>query len=111
MPHKMEDEELSNLYEDLKVVLESLQDVEEYFSCILHDLNTLILLFYLTYSFTDLTESNATYSDLYHTVCEFLTGELDETEAGSLSGYTERTVGTGCRTCYRQSKRHRQRRI
>ena len=41
MPHKMEDEELSNLYEDLKVVLESLQDVEEYFSCkFLHDLNS-----------------------------------------------------------------------
>lgn len=80
LPHKMEDEELSNLYEDLKVVLESLQDVEEYFSCMLHDLNSLILLFYLTYSFTDLTESNPTFSDLYHTVCEFLTGELDETE-------------------------------
>lgn len=78
-PHKLEDEPLQQYYEDLKLMLESLQDIEEYFSCILHDLNSLILLFYLTYSFSDLTEKDSTYADLYHTVCEFLDGELDET--------------------------------
>lgn len=80
LPHKMENEQLQQYYDDLKIVLESLQDIEEYFSCILHDLNSLILLLYLTYNFEELTEKNTEYADLYHTVCEFLTGELDETE-------------------------------
>ena len=80
LPHKMSDAELQEFYQDLETVLESLQEIEEFFSCMLHDLNSLILLFYLTYRFSDLTERDSTYADLYHTVCEFWSGELNETE-------------------------------
>lgn len=80
LPHNLSDEELSDLYKDLKEMFEVLEQIEEYFSCILHDINSLILLFYLVYSFKDITESSAAYADLYHTVCGFLNGELTLTE-------------------------------
>lgn len=80
LPHNMDDEALHEHYESLKEVLEQLQDIEEYFSCMLHDINSLILLLYLTYTFKDLTENTASYSDLYHAVCDFFNGEWNETE-------------------------------
>lgn len=90
LPHNMDDETLHAYYDSLKEVLEQLQDIEEYFSCMLHDINSLILLFYLTYSFKDLTESVASYSDLYHAVCDFFNGEWNETEkAAFLETLTE----------------------
>ena len=67
-------------YEELKEMYEVLEQIEEYFSCILHDINSLILILYLSYSFKDLTEGSASYSDLYHTVCEFIEDELDAAE-------------------------------
>lgn len=90
LPHKMEEEELSAFYEELKEMYEVLEQIEEYFSCILHDINSLILILYLSYSFKDLTEGSASYADLYHTVCEFIEGELDATEkAAYLDTLTE----------------------
>ncbi len=80
LPHKMNDEELSKLYEELKEMFEILEQLEEYFSCILHDINSLILILYLSYSFKELTESSTSYADLYHAVCEFVEGELDSAE-------------------------------
>lgn len=80
LPHKMNDDELSEFYEELKEMYEVLEQIEEYFSCILHDINSLILILYLSYTFKDLTEGSASYSDLYHTVCEFIEGELDAAE-------------------------------
>lgn len=80
LPHQLSDEALDEVFEELKEIYEKLKDIEEYFSCILHDLNSLILLFYLTYSFEDLTERNVTYADLYHTVRSFLNGEMPLTE-------------------------------
>lgn len=90
LPHTLSDEELSALYEDLKEMFEVLEQIEEFFSCILHDLNSLILLFYLTYSFEDITEGSAAYADLYHTVCAFLSDQLSLTEkAAYLDTLTE----------------------
>lgn len=90
LPHKMEEDELSAFYEELKEMYEVLEQIEEYFSCILHDINSLILILYLSYSFKDLTEGSASYADLYHTVCEFIEGELDATEkAAYLDTLTE----------------------
>ncbi len=80
LPHTFSDDQLSALYDELKEVFETLEEIEEYFSCALHDLNSLILLFYLAYSFGDLTESSASYSDLYHTVCAFVGDTLTLTE-------------------------------
>jgi hypothetical protein len=80
LPHKMENEALGEAYGDLNELFEVLEEIEEYFSCILHDINSCILLLYLSYSFTELTQRDAAYGDLYHAVCEFLGGEWNATE-------------------------------
>ena len=95
LPHKLSDEELANFYEELKETFEALEQIEEYFSCILHDINSLILLFYLTYSFTDITEGSAAYADLYHIVCDFISDKLTLTEkAAYLDTLTEQLEAT-----------------
>lgn len=80
LPHALSDEALAAFYAELKETFEALEQIEEYFSCILHDINSLILLLYLRYSFADLTQDSAAYADLYHTVCAFLSDELSLTE-------------------------------
>lgn len=80
LPHKMTDEALAEAYGELNELFEALEEIEEYFSCILNDINSCILLLYLTYTFTDLTQKDAAYSDLYHAVCEFVGGEWNLTE-------------------------------
>ena len=80
LPHKLENEELKELFDELTALAESLGELQDYFDCIFHDIQSLILLLYLTFSFEELTETDASYADLYYTVCEFLNGEADETE-------------------------------
>lgn len=80
LPNQLSHEALIGCYEEMEEVFEALEEIEEYFSCILHDINSLILLFYLTYSFTDLTEGSAAYADLYHIVCDFISDKLTITE-------------------------------
>ncbi|MDD4842706.1 MAG: hypothetical protein PHU31_00025 [Anaerotignum sp.] len=80
LPHKLTNEELAIAFEEMNELLEDLENIEEYFSCILHDINSLILLFYLTYSFADLTQKDVAYADLYHAVCDFIDGEWNLTE-------------------------------
>lgn len=79
-PEALNDEELEEAYNDFNTVFESLTQIEDYFECLLNDINSLIILFYLNYTFDELTELDFSYSDLYHTVCELYNGELDETE-------------------------------
>lgn len=80
MPQDLSDDALAALYEDMQKIYEQMGEIEEYFSCILHDINSLIILHFLTYSFADLTEKDTSYADLYETVCEFLTNEMDALE-------------------------------
>ncbi len=80
LPHNLSDDELAELYQELADFLDKMREMEEYFSCIFHDINSLLLLLYLTYSFGELTEGSAAYADLYHAVCEFLRDELTLTE-------------------------------
>ncbi len=80
LPQKLTKEELAEAYGEMNELLEDLEGIEEYFSCILHDINSCILLLYLTYSFQDLTQNDAAYADLYHAVCEFLGGEWNAAE-------------------------------
>lgn len=80
LPHKQTRETLLSLYEEMETLLHNMRDIEEYFSCILNDINSLIILFYLTYTFEDLTQGNVAYKDLYHAVCEFIDGEWTLTE-------------------------------
>lgn len=80
LPHKLTDEKLTIAYDEMNLLFESLEDIEEYFSCILHDINSLVLMLYLSYSFTDLTQKEVAHADLYHAVCEFVSGEWNLTE-------------------------------
>ena len=90
LPQNLSDDALSEYYDELREMFEALEMIEEAFSCLLHDINSLILLFYLTYSFEELTEGSAAYADLYHTVCDFLSDRLSETEkAAYLDTLTE----------------------
>lgn len=75
-PAKLSNEELDDLYSEMQESFETLQDIEEYFACIFHDINSLILLYTLSYSFADLTEQDVAHADLYHAVCDFIGGEL-----------------------------------
>lgn len=79
-PHLLSDEALQAYYEELEDIFDALSQIEEYCSCVLHDIQSLILLFYLTYGFAELTEQNASYADLYHTVCAFVGDRLTLTE-------------------------------
>lgn len=80
LPHNLSDDELAGLYQEMMDFMDKMREMGEYFSCIFHDINSLLLLFYLTYSFGELTEGSAAYADLYHTVCAFLRDELTLTE-------------------------------
>lgn len=80
IPSELSDEALNEEYSDFNSVFENLEKIEDMFSCLFNDINSLILLFYLGYSFSELTEKDVCYADLYHTVCEMFNGELSETE-------------------------------
>ncbi|WP_304508318.1 hypothetical protein [Anaerotignum sp.] len=80
LPHNLTDEALATAYDEMTELLDDLENIEEYFSCILHDINSLILLFYLTYTFADLTQKDVVYADLYHAVCDFVGGEWNLAE-------------------------------
>ncbi len=79
-PDKMLDNQLSEEYENFQSVFEDLNHIEEYFSIMFNDINSLILLFSLTYQLDELTERDVSYSDLYHTVCSMICGKLTKTE-------------------------------
>lgn len=81
--NEMSDLELEDEYNDFLSTIESLNNIEEYFKNIYYDLNSLIIIFYLSYSFEEITQYNVTYADLYYTVCNILNNELDEIEKES----------------------------
>ena len=87
------DEELDDEYSDLNTSLESLQDIEDYFQEMLNDINSLIILFYMGFSFDDITETEFGYSDVYHKVCEIIStpedSMFDETVKSMLEDYIE----------------------
>lgn len=90
VPNKLADEALGEVYGEMSELFETLEELEEYFSCILHDINSLILILYLTYTFSELTQKDVSYADLYHAVCEFVGGEWNLTEkAAYLDTLTE----------------------
>ena len=78
---KLSDEELDEEYTDFNAVFDTLNKIEDYFAQMFNDINSLIILFYTSYTFDELTENNFEYSDLYHSVCEILTGETDSETA------------------------------
>jgi hypothetical protein len=79
-PEKMEDALLREEYESFQDKLDDLNHIEEYFSILFNDINSLILLFSLTYKLDELTERDVSYSDLYHTVRSMILGKMSKTE-------------------------------
>jgi len=90
---ELSDEELDEEYTDLNAILESLTDIEDYCQEILNDINSLIIIFYMGYSFDELTESEFGYADIYHKVCEIIESPeeaiFDETIKTMLEDYIE----------------------
>ncbi len=80
VPSELSNEELEQKYDDFDTVFKELEKIEDMFRRFLDDINSLIILFYLGYSFTELTEKNVSHADFYYTICEMFTGELSETE-------------------------------
>ena len=80
VPAQAEDDTLDDMYDEMREMFETLTKLEDYCSCVLHDIHSLILLLSLSYSFEDLTEREAAYGDLYHAVCEILEGDMEEAE-------------------------------
>lgn len=79
-PSNMTEEELEEEYADFNAVFEILNKIEDYFSCIFNDINSLIILFYLQYPLAALLQNDFVAMDLYHSVCEFLSGDMDSLE-------------------------------
>ena len=84
IPAHMSDEELADEYEDFNMMLDTIQQAEDGFTALYDDLNSLIIVLYLSFTFEELTEKDAAYADLYHAVCDIMTGETSEEEAEAL---------------------------
>lgn len=69
-PKEYNDEQLEAEYEDFDTIFNELSAIKDMLSSLLDDTNSLLILFYIGYSFTELTEKNVAYADYYHTVCE-----------------------------------------
>ena len=83
-PAAMSDEQLASEYEDFDIMYDSLQHIEEYFTGIYDDLNSLIIVFYLSFTFDELMENSPVCADLFHAVIDIMTGETPKTEAEAL---------------------------
>lgn len=77
IPENLSDQELDEEYTDFNSVFDTLNKIEDYFAQMFNDINSLIIIFYTAYTFEELTENDFEYSDLYHSVCEILTGETN----------------------------------
>ncbi|MBR5468156.1 MAG: hypothetical protein IKU80_02875 [Firmicutes bacterium] len=90
---ELSDEALDEEYTDLNTILESLTDIEDYCQEMLNDINSLIIIFYMGYSFDELTENEFGYADIYHKVCEIIESPeesiFDETIKTMLEDYIE----------------------
>lgn len=83
-PYNFTDVELEEEYSDFNSIYETLTNIEDYFGDLFNDLNSIIILFYLNFTFDELTENEIAYSDLYHSVCEIMTGEINGIEKNTI---------------------------
>ena len=93
-PSALTDELLEQEFDEFQEVFQTLTDIEDYFNCIFSDINALILLLSLTYSFDDLTQEDVAYSDLYHAVSEIINGEVHEAEKEAILDAAIETLNT-----------------
>lgn len=92
-PSSLSDQQLDEAYTDMNTLFESLSEIEDYCQEILNAIDSLIILFYLDFSFEDLTNGNFGYADVYYKVCEILKNPDDtlfnETVKNILEEYIE----------------------
>lgn len=84
VPSHMNDEELAEEYDDFNLMLDTIQSIEDSFTELYDDLNSLIIVLYLSFSFEELTQGDVSYADLFHAVCDIMTGETDSEETETL---------------------------
>lgn len=81
IPSRMSDDELAEEYEDFNLMLDTIQSIEDCFTELYDDLNSLIIVLYLSFTFEDLTAGNIAYADLFHAVIDIMNGEPTPEEA------------------------------
>jgi len=90
---ELSDEKLQSVFEDISQLLDTVREVEDYFQLTLSDINSLIILFFMGYTFEELTEGEPGYADCWHKVCEIMENPEDEAFNDSLfnalDGYIE----------------------
>ena len=95
-PSTLSDEQLDEAYTDMNTLFESLAEIEDYCQETLNAIDSLIILFYLNFTFEDLTAGNFGYADIYHKVCEILKNPEDtafnETVKNILEEYIEPVI-------------------
>lgn len=84
VPAHLGDEELAAEYDDFNLMLDTIQNIEDYFTEIYDDLNSLIIVLYLSFTFDELTEGAVAYADLFRAVVDIMTGETPADEAETL---------------------------
>lgn len=84
IPSKMNDDELAEEYEDFNLMLDTIQSIEDSFTALYDDLNSLIIVLYLNFTLEDLTAGDVAYADLFHAVRDILSGETTGEEAETL---------------------------
>lgn len=91
-PSELTDENLEKEYESFSLILDTLQEIEDYFKLIFNDINSLIIIFYSNFTFDELTGEKFEYLDIYHTVCEMLSNELNDLEKSALKETVTETL-------------------
>lgn len=80
----LSEDALDEIYTDLQGLWESLTRVSDQLQALYADINTLILLLSLSFSFADLTERDLGYADSFQALREVVTGELEPLEAEAI---------------------------
>lgn len=84
VPAHLTDENLAAEYEDFNLMLDSMQDIENLFTELYDDLNSLIIVLYLSFTFDELTEGSASYADLFRAAVDILSGDIPSSEAETI---------------------------
>ncbi len=94
IPSSMSDIELDEAFGDLEEIFETILEIKDYCQALYDSINSLITLFYLNFSFEDLTESNFEYTDIYYKVSEMINNPEDSSFFETISSLLENHIET-----------------
>ncbi|GFI61048.1 hypothetical protein IMSAG049_00201 [Clostridiales bacterium] len=80
-PARLDDDQLSTEYEDFGIMIDTIEEIDSCFSEVYEDLNSILILLYLSYTFDELTVDCASYADLFHAAVEIMSGETERKDA------------------------------